>query len=144
MTKMRQGLLWFDADPKRGLAEKVGRAADRYRAKFGRWPNACYVNASMLRSAGGVLGQRNEVQRDPTQRATRPAHGPRPASSLGQDGTGGAGFDGKGTAKRASDQGGDGSVWFDGVRVVPAHYVLRHHFWIGVEDIGGSGLRDAA
>jgi hypothetical protein len=45
---MREGLLWFDADPKRDLAEKVAQAADRYREKFGRRPNLCYVNPAML------------------------------------------------------------------------------------------------
>jgi hypothetical protein len=45
---MREGLLWLDADPKRDLAEKVARAADRYHKKFGRRPNLCYVNPSML------------------------------------------------------------------------------------------------
>ena len=72
---MKEGLLWFDADPKRDLAEKVARAADRYQFKFGRRPNLCQVNA---------------------------AQWPQP-------------------------------VQCDGVRVVPAHNVLRHHFWIGVE-----------
>lgn len=45
---MQEGLLWLDADPKRDLAEKVARAVDRYRLKFGRRPNLCYVNSSML------------------------------------------------------------------------------------------------
>jgi hypothetical protein len=45
---MQEGLLWFDADPKRDLTEKVARAADRYRAKFGRRPNLCYLNPAML------------------------------------------------------------------------------------------------
>jgi hypothetical protein len=41
---MQEGLLWFDADPKRTLTEKVAQAADRYHYKFGRRPNLCYVN----------------------------------------------------------------------------------------------------
>jgi hypothetical protein len=45
---MREGLLWFDADPNRDLSEKVRRAADRYHFKFGRRPNLCYVNPSMM------------------------------------------------------------------------------------------------
>ena len=32
---MREGLLWLDADPKRDLADKVARAADRYHKKLG-------------------------------------------------------------------------------------------------------------
>jgi hypothetical protein len=82
---MQEGLLWFDADSKRDLAEKVARAADRYRFKFGRRPNLCYVHASML------------------------------------------------------DQ---GSVELDGVRLAPAANVLKHHFWIGVEE--KTKLRKAA
>lgn len=45
---MQEGLLWFDADPKRSLANKVAEAASRYQFKFGRRPNLCYVHASML------------------------------------------------------------------------------------------------
>ncbi|GAB4534653.1 MAG: hypothetical protein Kow0063_18000 [Anaerolineae bacterium] len=80
---MQEGLLWFDADPKRDLAEKVARAAERYRAKFGRRPNLCYVHPSMLANGPLELG---------------------------------------------------------GVRLVPADNVLRHHFWIGVEE--RMGLRE--
>ena len=82
---MQEGLLWFDADPKRDLAEKVARAADRYRFKFGRRPNLCYVHTSML---------------------------------------------------------DHGSVELNGVRLVPADNVLKHHFWIGVEE--NTELRKAA
>jgi hypothetical protein len=74
---MQEGLLWFDADPKRDLADKVARAADRYRFKFGHWPNLCYVHTSML---------------------------------------------------------DHGSIELDGVRLVPAENVLKHHFWIGVDE----------
>ena len=82
---MQEGLLWFDADPKRDLAEKVARAADRYHVKFGRRPNLCYVNPSMLNgSAAEVVAA--------------------------------------------------GSVEVNGVRLVSAPNVLRHHFWIGVEE----------
>lgn len=41
---MKEGLLWFDDDPKRQLADKVGRAATRYRVKFGHRPTVCYLN----------------------------------------------------------------------------------------------------
>jgi hypothetical protein len=53
---MQEGLLWFDADPKRDLAEKVARAAERYRRKFGRQPNLCYVNAHALDQGSLELG----------------------------------------------------------------------------------------
>jgi hypothetical protein len=42
------GLLWFDDDPRRGLEDKVGRAALRYREKYGRWPNICYVHPQVV------------------------------------------------------------------------------------------------
>jgi hypothetical protein len=82
---MQEGLLWFDADPKRDLAEKVARAADRYHFKFGRRPNLCYVNSSMLDRSSVELGD---------------------------------------------------------VRLVPADNVLKHHFWIGIEE--HAELREAA
>lgn len=43
---MREGLLWYDDDPGRDLAQKVGRAAQYYKKKFGRKPNVCYVHPS--------------------------------------------------------------------------------------------------
>jgi hypothetical protein len=75
---MHEGLLWFDADPKRALNEKVARAAGRYRHKFGRKPNLCYINPMML-------------------------PGSEPAEC-------------------------------NAVRLVPSRAVLKHHFWIGVEE----------
>ncbi len=42
---MKEGLLWFDNDPKRKLVDKVDRAAKRYRARLRRKPTVCYVNA---------------------------------------------------------------------------------------------------
>jgi hypothetical protein len=41
---MKVGLLWYDADPRRGLGAKVERAARCYREKYGHWPNTCYVH----------------------------------------------------------------------------------------------------
>ncbi len=41
---MREGLLWFDNDPKRNLADKISQAATRYHVKFGRLPTTCYLN----------------------------------------------------------------------------------------------------
>ncbi len=76
---MNEGLLWYDADPKRALNDKIAQAADRYRHKFGRKPNLCYINPLML-----------------------------PGSSEPSE--------------------------YDGVRLVPSRAVLKHHFWIGVEE----------
>lgn len=44
----KKGLLWFDNDPHRPLEEKVERAVHRYREKFGRMPNVCYINPTLL------------------------------------------------------------------------------------------------
>ena len=48
---MDTGLLWFDDDRKAPLAAKVEKAARRYREKFGRSPNVCYVNPVTLSEA---------------------------------------------------------------------------------------------
>ncbi|MBN1976465.1 MAG: hypothetical protein JW918_03605 [Anaerolineae bacterium] len=48
---MKKGLLWYD-DSEQDLAEKVERAARRYRKKFGTAPDACYVHPSVLNGNG--------------------------------------------------------------------------------------------
>jgi len=40
------GLMWYDADPKCSLAEKVRRAARQYEQKFSETPNICQVHLS--------------------------------------------------------------------------------------------------
>ncbi len=50
---MRLGLLWYDDDPQMALADKIGRAAARYRQKFGRLPELCYLNPQAM---GGKAG----------------------------------------------------------------------------------------
>lgn len=47
---MKEGLLWYDDNPKRDLAEKIAPAARRYRHKFGAPPNTCFVHPSVLKS----------------------------------------------------------------------------------------------
>jgi hypothetical protein len=42
------GLLWYDNDPRRTLEDKIGLAAERYREKYGRWPNTCYVHPQAM------------------------------------------------------------------------------------------------
>jgi hypothetical protein len=79
---MKEGLLWYDDNPARELADKVGRAARRYRQKFGAVPNVCYVHPSAL----GGNGQVHQV---------------------------------------------------GGLRVASLPSVLRHHFWVGQEKMGG-------
>ncbi len=49
---MDVGLLWFDNDPRRGIEEKVLRAASRYEQKYGCAPNVCFVHPSMLNGNG--------------------------------------------------------------------------------------------
>jgi hypothetical protein len=44
---METGLLWYD-DSKADFASKVRDATERYREKFGRRPNRCYVNPASL------------------------------------------------------------------------------------------------
>nr|HID14985.1 hypothetical protein [Anaerolineae bacterium] len=51
---MKVGLLWYDDDPGCDLAEKIGRAARRYRQKFGTSPDVCYVHPSALSGNGQV------------------------------------------------------------------------------------------
>jgi hypothetical protein len=49
---MDVGLLWYDGDPKRPLEDKIGKAAQRYREKYGRWPNTCYVHPEVVGKDG--------------------------------------------------------------------------------------------
>ena len=49
---MKEGLLWYDDDPGRDLAEKINRAVRRYRQKFGSPPDACYVHPSTMEGNG--------------------------------------------------------------------------------------------
>jgi len=49
---MRSGLLWFDDSPTVPLAAKVDHAVRRYREKFGKAPNVCYVHPRTLAAAG--------------------------------------------------------------------------------------------
>lgn len=45
---MNVGMLWLDADQVRSFDEKVTRAAEYYREKYGCVPEICYVNTTML------------------------------------------------------------------------------------------------
>lgn len=59
---MKSGLLWFDDNPKVPLAAKIDNAARRYREKFGRAPNVCYVNPRTLAGAGEVCASIRVVE----------------------------------------------------------------------------------
>ena len=69
---MKQGLLWFDDDPSRDLAEKIRPAARRYIRKHGIAPEVCYVHPSALlgdnakvKHVGAIrLASRRSVLRD--------------------------------------------------------------------------------
>lgn len=52
---MEIGMLWFDADAKRPIAEKVQRAVDFYAAKYGARPTECYVHPSLLPDSPAVM-----------------------------------------------------------------------------------------
>jgi hypothetical protein len=45
---MNVGMLWLDDDKQRPFEEKVIRAADYYREKYGNLPDLCLVNIQML------------------------------------------------------------------------------------------------
>lgn len=43
------GMLWYDDDNKRPLGEKVARAVEHYKNKYGAVPTVCYVNPATLK-----------------------------------------------------------------------------------------------
>jgi hypothetical protein len=45
---MEVGMLWYDDDAKRQLSDKVARAVEFYRNKYGVQPTECYVHPGML------------------------------------------------------------------------------------------------
>lgn len=45
---MNVGMLWFDNDPKTELDDKIERAANYYREKYGNRPTVCFVHPSMM------------------------------------------------------------------------------------------------
>ena len=45
---MQAGMMWFDNDKKTSLTAKVNTAAAYYRKKYGRTPDLCMVNPSMI------------------------------------------------------------------------------------------------
>jgi hypothetical protein len=42
------GMLWFDDDGRRSLNDKVARAVEHYRTKYGATPTVCFVHPNML------------------------------------------------------------------------------------------------
>ncbi len=44
---LKVGMLWYDDARDRSLADKIARAANYYRIKYGQAPSVCYVAASL-------------------------------------------------------------------------------------------------
>jgi hypothetical protein len=51
---MKVGVLWFDDHPQRAIEERVERATQRYRERFGQAANTCYVNPVSLNGNGDL------------------------------------------------------------------------------------------
>ena len=45
---------WFDDTPKKGVAEKIQEAVERYIEKFGEEPSLCLVNAADVVAYNGL------------------------------------------------------------------------------------------
>ena len=57
---MDLGMMWLDTDKQRTLDEKVKRAAEFYRDKYGRFPELCLVNERLIedeKKVGRVIVQ---------------------------------------------------------------------------------------
>lgn len=67
---METGLLWFDDNPKVPFANKVESAARRYRERFGRSPDVCYVHPETRAGATAMPAHVRVV----TSSAVRPNH----------------------------------------------------------------------
>jgi hypothetical protein len=62
---MEIGMLWFDNDPKLDLKNKVHKAAQYYKEKYGQEANLCFVHPSMTSDekidAGAVVVYSNST-----------------------------------------------------------------------------------
>jgi hypothetical protein len=65
---METGLLWFDDNPRVSFASKVESAAHRYRERFGRPPDVCYVHPQTWAAATGMPAHVQVI----TSRTVRP------------------------------------------------------------------------
>ena len=45
---MKFGMLWFDDDPQRLLSEKVRRAVEAFRTRYGRQATTCVVSPDLV------------------------------------------------------------------------------------------------
>ena len=46
---MEIGMLWYDGDAHRALGDKVGRAVEHYKTKYGAVPTVCYINPATFK-----------------------------------------------------------------------------------------------
>lgn len=53
---MKTGLLWYDNDPKRTLAEKLTRAAAGYKKRTGKDANECHVPLTAIEKETTIDG----------------------------------------------------------------------------------------
>lgn len=53
---MNIGMLWLDDDRRRSFEDKVERAADYYREKYGRFPELCLVNSKTVLEENKKVG----------------------------------------------------------------------------------------
>jgi len=58
---MEWGLLWYDDTAGRPLEDKVSRAAEHYRSKFGQPPTLCFVHPSAKNGTDQVVGVQVET-----------------------------------------------------------------------------------
>ena len=54
-------MLWYDDDPKRSLEEKLARAIEHMRSKYGQIPKLCFVHPSAI---SGLQGKQPVVTVD--------------------------------------------------------------------------------
>lgn len=66
---MNKGMMWFDDNKSISLEEKISRAADYYKEKYGLTPDLCFTHAGSLDSDMQV----NRVQVKP-HKFIRPQH----------------------------------------------------------------------
>ncbi len=59
------GLLWYDDNPGRDLADKVTQGARRYRKKYGEAATLCYVHPAALSGDAPAVKMAGEVRVKP-------------------------------------------------------------------------------
>ena len=57
------GMLWYDDDHKRPIGEKVARAVEHYKTKYGVVPTVCFANQTRATAIIGCAGQSGFVSK---------------------------------------------------------------------------------